>query len=214
MDSICISEIFLSIQGESSFAGLPCVFVRTAGCPLDCAWCDTEYAKSGGGEIALEQVLEQVAGYGVNLVEVTGGEPLAQEITYLLLERLCDAGHRVLLETGGAMDIAPVDRRVHVIMDLKTPSSAMHDRMRLENIGLLKASDEVKFVLADRADYEYARQAMAEHDLPGRCAVLLSPVMGRIEPREIVAWMLEDRLEARFQLQLHKQIWDPDQRGV
>ena len=215
MDTLQINEIFLSIQGESTFAGLPCVFVRTTGCPLRCSWCDTKYAYSEGKEMSLDAVMGQVKGYGVPLVEATGGEPLAQKGMLPLLTLLCDEGKTVLLETSGAVDIAPVDPRVHVIMDIKCPVSGMTDRMRWENIQHLESKDEVKFVLANREDYEFARQTIHEHDLAKRCgSVLLSTVFGQVNRKDIVAWMLEDRLPARFQLQMHKFIWDPDARGV
>ena len=197
MDTLQINEIFLSIQGESTFAGLPCVFVRTTGCPLRCSWCDTKYAYSEGKEMSLDAVMGQVKGYGVPLVEATGGEPLAQKGMLPLLTLLCDEGKTVLLETSGAVDIAPVDPRVHVIMDIKCPVSGMTDRMRWENIDHLEGKDEVKFVLASREDYEFARQTIREHDLADRCgSVLLSIAFGQVGRKDVVEWMLEDRLPA------------------
>ena len=209
-----ITEIFHSIQGESSYAGQPCVFVRLTGCPLRCTWCDTDYAFHGGQECSLEEVLEKVQTYGCRLVEVTGGEPLAQPESLPLMTRLCDASYTVLLETSGAVDIAPVDPRVHVILDVKCPGSDMTDRMHWLNLSQLAAKDEAKFVLADRADYDWARETLARYDLANRCTVHFSPVFGSLDLRELAEWILADRLPVRFQLQMHKYIWAPDMRGV
>ena len=209
-----ITEIFHSIQGESSYVGQPCVFVRLTGCPLRCTWCDTDYAFYGGHECSIDEVLAKVHTYGCRLVEVTGGEPLAQPESLPLMTRLCDAGYTVLLETSGAVDIAPVDPRVHVILDVKCPGSGMTDRMHWQNISALTAKDEAKFVLANRADYDWAREVLGEHDLASRCAVLLSPVFGTLDVRELAEWVLADKLPVRFQIQLHKHIWAPDMRGV
>jgi 7-carboxy-7-deazaguanine synthase len=206
--------MFLSIQGESSWAGYPCAFIRTTGCPLRCRWCDTTYAYEQGQTIAIEQLVSQVLTWGVNLVEVTGGEPLAQESAPELLSALCDQGLTVLLETGGSLDIAAVDSRVHIILDIKCPSSGMSQRMLWANLELLKPRDEVKFVLADRQDYEYARHLVKKHKLDSRCQVLFSTVFGQIESSQVVAWILEDRLPVRFQLQMHKYIWPPETKGV
>lgn len=209
-----VTEIFHSIQGESTFMGRPCVFVRLTGCALRCTWCDTEYSFYGGTEMGLEQVLAEVAGYGCPLVEVTGGEPLHQPDAFRLLSRLCDAGYEVLLETSGAVDIGPVDRRTHIIMDVKCPGSGMTDRMHWPNLEKLSSKDEAKFVLLDRADYEWARDVVAQHALADRCAVLFSPVFGKLDLQSLAEWMLADRLPVRFQAQLHKFIWSPDRRGV
>ena len=209
-----ITEIFHSIQGESSYAGQPCVFVRLTGCPLRCTWCDTDYAFHGGQDDSVDGVLAKVHSYGCRLVEVTGGEPLAQPESLPLMTRLCDAGYTVLLETSGAIDIAPVDPRVHVILDVKCPGSDMTDRMHWPNLSRLAAKDEAKFVLADRADYDWAREALARYDLANRCTVLFSPVFGSLDLRELAEWILADRLPVRFQLQMHKYIWAPDMRGV
>ncbi|MFH1059776.1 MAG: 7-carboxy-7-deazaguanine synthase QueE [Pseudomonadota bacterium] len=214
MVQLMVSERFVSIQGESSFAGLPCAFLRLAGCPLSCAWCDTVYARQGGEAHMLSDLLAWAAAQGVALVEVTGGEPLAQAGSLALLKGLCDAGHTVLLETSGALDIAPVDPRVRVIMDVKCPSSGMAARLHRPNLALVAAKDEVKFVLAGRADYDYARQVIRANGLEARTQVLLSTVFGQAEPAEVVEWMLADRLQARFQLQLHKLIWPRRDRGV
>lgn len=209
-----VTEIFHSIQGESSYAGQPCVFVRLTGCPLRCSWCDTEYAFYGGSEQPIEQVLAKIDSYGCHLVEVTGGEPLAQPETFPLVTRLCDRGYQVLIETSGAIDIASVDRRAHIILDVKCPGSGMTDRMYWPNLNQLTRKDEAKFVLADRKDYDWACQTIAQYELTGRCSVLMSPVFGNLEPRLLAEWVLADRLPVRFQLQLHKIIWAPDMRGV
>lgn len=214
MTVLMVSELFVSIQGESSFAGLPCAFVRLAGCPLACAWCDSAYARQGGQPRALAEILAWAAAQDVELVEVTGGEPLAQAGCLALLSGLCDAGHTVLLETSGAFAIAAVDPRARIIMDVKCPSSGMHERLHRPNLALVAAKDEVKFVLAGRADYEYARDLIRSHGLEGRCQALISTVFGQVEPAAVVGWMLADRLRARFQLQLHKFIWPERDRGV
>jgi 7-carboxy-7-deazaguanine synthase len=214
MPTLKVNEIFLSIQGESSWAGLACAFVRLTGCPLRCRWCDTAYAYEQGRETPLAEVVARVQALGSGLVEVTGGEPLAQAATPALVRALLEAGRTVLVETSGALDIGALDRRARVIMDVKCPSSGMGGRMHWPNLGKLRPHDEVKFVLADRADYEYARAVVTERGLAGRAGLLLSPVMGMIEPRQVVEWMLADRLPARFQLQMHKYIWPPEARGV
>jgi len=212
---LTVHEIYQSVQGESTFAGLPCVFVRLTFCDLRCSWCDTAYAFYGGKKMPLPEILAAVEKFGCPLVEVTGGEPLLQPACLDLLKALCDRGYRVLLETGGHHDIAAVDARVVRIMDLKCPGSGMSDRNRAENIPLLTANDEVKCVLASREDYEWAREKIRAHQLHERVrSVLFSPVFGKIEPAQIVDWMLADRLPVRFQLQMHKFIWDPKQRGV
>jgi 7-carboxy-7-deazaguanine synthase len=209
-----ITEIFFSIQGESSYAGLPCVFVRLTGCPLRCGWCDTAYAFYGGTERSLESVLSEVEQYDCRLVEITGGEPLAQSEVHPLITALADRGYTVLIETSGAIDIAPVDRRAILIMDLKCPGSGMEDRNRWSNIPLLKARDEVKFVIRDRADYDWAVTIVERYNLSDRQRILFSPVFGELEPQHLAEWMLSDRVPVRFQLQLHKLIWDPAARGV
>jgi 7-carboxy-7-deazaguanine synthase len=209
-----ITEIFFSIQGESSHAGLACIFVRLTGCPLRCSWCDTAYAFYGGTEQSLEDILSEVEQYDCRLVEITGGEPLAQAEVHRLITALADRGYTVLIETSGAIDIAPVDRRAILIMDLKCPGSGMEDRNRWSNIALLKAQDEVKFVLRDRADYDWAVTTVARYNLNDRQRILFSPVFGELEPQLLAEWILTDRLPVRFQLQLHKVIWDPAARGV
>lgn len=202
-----LTEIFLSVQGESSRVGLPTVFVRLTGCPLRCTWCDTSYAFSGGSSRSIAQVVTEVGNHGTHHVCVTGGEPLAQKGCLPLLKALCDAGHSVSLETSGALDIGGVDPRVSRVMDLKAPGSGELDRNREENIPLLNPQDEVKIVLADEADYQWAQAQIARHGLTARCPVLLSPVQGRLEPAQLAEWILRDRLPVRFQLQLHKVLW-------
>ena len=210
-----INEIYLSVQGESTWAGLPCVFVRLTGCDSRCSYCDTEYAFYEGSRKSLDQVFDEVLRFECPLVEITGGEPLLQKSVLSLMAALCDADRTVLIETSGAHDISGIDPRVHRIMDLKTPSSGEVARNLYANIAFLNHRDEVKFVIGSRDDYEWSREQIEYHQLANRVkAVLLSPVFGRIEPREIVEWMLEDRLSARFQLQIHKFIWDPRARGV
>lgn len=207
-----ITEIFASVQGESSRVGLPTVFVRLTGCPLRCTWCDTAYAFTGGSTRTLDDILAEVARHGLRHVCVTGGEPLAQKGCLALLTALCDAGYDVSLETSGALDIADVDARVSRIVDLKAPGSGEVDKNRYQNIPLLRASDEVKIVLADAADYDWARAQIATHGLDRRCSVLLSPVAGALDPAELAEWVVRDRLPVRFQLQLHKILWN-DARG-
>ena len=209
-----ITEIFFSIQGESSYAGRPCVFVRLTGCPLRCTWCDTAYAFHGGTERSLESILAEVERHECRLVEITGGEPLAQNEVHGLITALADRGCTVLIETSGALDIAPVDPRAILIMDLKCPGSSMEDWNLWANLPKLKPTDEVKFVIKDRGDYEWAVAKIHEHALTDKHAVLLSPVFGELDPRTLAEWVLADRLTVRLQLQLHKLIWDPEMRGV
>ncbi|KFN51224.1 7-carboxy-7-deazaguanine synthase QueE [Arenimonas composti] len=206
-DRLRLTEIFLSVQGEARHVGWPTVFVRLTGCPLRCTYCDTAYAFHGGAWWDIDAILAEVARHGVRHVCVTGGEPLAQKRVLGLLARLCDAGYEVSLETSGALDIAGVDPRVSRVVDLKTPASAEMHRNRLENLPLLTAHDQLKFVICDRADYEWARGMLAEHRLAGRCEVLFSPGMGLVAPGELAEWILADRLPVRFQLQLHKVLW-------
>jgi len=213
--TLTINEIYHSIQGESTWAGQPCVFVRLTFCNLRCNYCDTAYAFYEGEKTPLPEIVERVIAFACPLVEITGGEPLLQKNVLPLMSMLADAGMIVLLETSGAHDISTVDGRVHRIMDLKTPGSGECERNLWANIPHLTERDEVKFVVGSREDYEWSREKMREHNLSKRChAVLFSPIFGRIEPREIVEWMLADKLEARFQLQMHKFIWSPTARGV
>ena len=213
--TLTINEIYHSIQGESTRAGEPCVFVRLTFCDLRCTYCDTEYAFYEGKKQTLDEIVAAVAAFQCPLVEITGGEPLLQKNVLPLMTMLADAGHTVLLETSGAHDISGVDPRVHRIMDLKTPGSGESARNLLSNIDHLTQRDEVKFVIGSREDYEWSREQVERFGLPQRChAVLFSPIFGRIEPREIVDWILADKLPVRFQLQMHKFIWTPTQRGV
>jgi 7-carboxy-7-deazaguanine synthase len=212
---LTINEIFYSIQGESSRAGRPCVFVRLTACDLRCAWCDTPYSFHEGAKRSVDDVVAEVAGYGCPLVEVTGGEPLLQDDVYPLMDALMARGLTVLLETGGHRSIARVPRDVIKIVDVKCPGSGEVEKNDWANLDALAPHDEVKFVIADRADYEYAREVMNRNALASRtAAVLLSPVHGVLEPRTLSEWMLADRLPARLQLQLHKFIWTPETRGV
>jgi 7-carboxy-7-deazaguanine synthase len=214
-DQIRIHEIYESIQGESTFAGLPCTFVRLSRCNLRCRWCDTPEAFEGGTQLPRAEVLEKALSFGTPLVELTGGEPLLQAGAIPLLKELCDAGRTVLLETSGERDISAVDPRVHRIMDLKAPGSDESHGNRWENIELLTTRDEVKIVLADRVDYDWAKGVIAEHSLSERVnAVLLSPVWGELDPKDLVHWVLDDQLHVRVQIQMHKVIWDADTQGV
>jgi 7-carboxy-7-deazaguanine synthase len=212
---LTVFEIYPSIQGESTHAGRPCVFVRLAACDLRCAWCDTPYAFTGGQKMDVDDVLARVAAAGVPLVELTGGEPLLQKEAVPLMARLLAAGHEVLLETGGHLSVADVPAPVVRIVDVKCPGSGEAAKMHWPNLDLLQRHDEVKFVIRDRADYEYARDVVATHGLTDRvAAVLFSPVHGVQDPQALAAWILEDRLAVRLQLQLHKFIWSPETRGV
>ncbi len=206
-DRLRITEIFHSLQGEAASVGWPTVFVRLTGCPLRCGYCDTAYAFHGGEWREIDAILEEVARHGARRVCVTGGEPLAQKRCIDLLRRLCDAGYDVSLETSGALDIAAVDPRVARVVDLKTPGSGEQARNRMENIALLTARDQVKFVICDRADYDWALATLREHDLSARCEVLFSPSYHQLPARELADWMLADRAPARFQIQLHKILW-------
>jgi 7-carboxy-7-deazaguanine synthase len=212
---LTVNEIFYSIQGESTRAGEPCVFVRLTACDLRCSWCDTPYAFSEGRKMSIDQVVAAVDRYRCPLVEITGGEPLLQDDVYPLMERLLESGRTVMLETGGHRPIGRVPRAVRKIVDVKCPGSGEAHRNDWSNLDRLAAHDEVKFVIKDRADYEFAREVITRHDLPGRAAaVLLSPVHGILDPKTLSEWMLADDIPARLQVQLHKYIWSPDTRGV
>ncbi|MDR0736358.1 MAG: 7-carboxy-7-deazaguanine synthase QueE [Zoogloeaceae bacterium] len=202
-----VSELFFSLQGEASRVGLPSVFIRLTGCPLRCRWCDTAYAFSGGENMTIAGILDAARRWPTRHVCVTGGEPLAQKHCLALLVALCDADYEVCLETSGALDIGGVDARVARIVDIKTPSSGETDNIRWENLALLTAKDELKIIIADRADYDWARAKMAQHRLSVRCPVFFSPAHGLQSAVELAEWMLVDGIDARFQLQLHKQLW-------
>jgi 7-carboxy-7-deazaguanine synthase len=214
-DTLVVHEIYASIQGESSFAGMPCAFVRLTGCNLRCVWCDTPQAFYGGTRMERKDVLARALALGTPLVELTGGEPLLQPGAIPLLRELCDAGKCVLLETSGEAPVDKVDPRVHKIMDLKAPGSGESHRNRWSNLDHLTANDEIKFVLADRGDYEWMKSAIREHRLEGRVKSLLaSCVFGSLATKDLVAWVLEDKLDVRVQLQMHKYIWGADAQGV
>ena len=215
-----VTEIFHSIQGESTWSGLPCTFVRLTGCPLRCVWCDTEYAFHGGERVALDAIVAKVRSIGTRLVEITGGEPLVHPNAFRFAEMLLNNGFTVLVETSGSVDVAPLDPRAHKIMDLKCPGSGEVDKNLWDNLDQLTVRDEVKFVLADRTDYEWTRDVIRERELDRRledgrlAALLVSPVWDGLDLADLARWVLEDRLPVRLQTQLHKHIWEPDARGV
>jgi 7-carboxy-7-deazaguanine synthase len=212
---LTINEIFHSIQGESTHAGRPCVFVRLTACDLRCSWCDTPYAFHEGQKMSVDDVVGRVCAYGCDVVEITGGEPLLQKDVYLLMQRLLDEGQTVMLETGGHLSVDQVPAGVVRVIDVKCPGSGESDKNYWPNLDQLWSTDEVKFVIKDRADYEYARDVVSKHDQVGRCAAVhFSPVHGVQDPKQLAAWVLADRLKVRVQLQLHKYIWDPTTRGV
>lgn len=212
---LSINEIFYSIQGESTYVGTPCVFVRLAGCDLRCSWCDTTYAFNEGRKMSVEDVVQQVDQYNSPLVEVTGGEPLLQDEVYPLMERLLDGGRTVLLETGGQIEVSRVPGAVIKVLDVKCPASGESGKVEWGNIDRLGSQDQVKFVIQDRGDYEFAKDTLTRHALDRRCAaVLFSPVHGVMSPKDLSEWILEDRLRVRLQLQIHKHIWGAHVRGV
>lgn len=212
--NLIVNEIILSIQGEGTRSGVPCVLVRLTGCNLDCSWCDTRHARTEGDEMSVDNILAQVARFGCGLVELTGGEPLCQGPAGGLLEAFCDAGFETLLETNGSLDISQIDRRVVRIVDFKCPSSGESERILWSNVNELRPADEVKFVIADRLDYEFARDAAAKHSLGDRCTVIFSPAAGRLDPADLARWILQDNLPVRLGMQLHKIIWPDKDRGV
>ncbi|MFQ5779746.1 MAG: radical SAM protein [Nitrospiria bacterium] len=209
-----INEIFKSIQGESSYAGFPCVFIRTTGCHLRCRWCDTAYAFHEGAEYSVESILHSVRRFGCRYVELTGGEPLLQEESYILIKALLDEGYHVLIETSGSIPINRIDPRAVIIMDIKCPGSGMEQATHWDNLKRLKRRDEIKFVISDRADYDWAKEVLARHPTLRDKIVHFSPVFGQMPPRRLAEWILEERLPVRFQLQVHKYIWDAALRGV
>ncbi len=211
---LLIHEIYRSIQGESTFAGLPCVFVRLAVCDARCVWCDTPHAFNQGSPFTVDEVLAQVVGYGCPLVEITGGEPLLQAEVFSLMVQLADRKLSVLLETSGAHDVGRVDPRVHIIMDLKCPNSGEMEGNRWANLELLKPTDQVKFVIASRHDFDWSVDVIRTHNLEHRCVVLLSPAFGRVQSMDLANWLLAAPIHVRMQLQMHKFIWDPNARGV
>jgi 7-carboxy-7-deazaguanine synthase len=209
-----ICEIFTSIQGESSHVGKLCTFIRFSECNLRCSYCDTQYAYNGGVELSEAEIINEVSIVGVNLITITGGEPLMQEGVFHLIERLLADGHRVLVETNGSLSIKELDPRATVVLDVKTPGSGMWEEMDLSNLHFLKPEDELKFVIVNRADYDWAKAFIKEHRLKEKCKVLFSPAFGMIEPSALANWMLQDRLDVRFNLQAHKYIFGPDKKGV
>lgn len=211
---IKINEIYKSVQGESSKAGLPCIFVRLTYCNLRCTYCDSEYAFYDGKEMDIGEILEEVKKLDCNLVEITGGEPLFQNDCLGLMTLLCDEGFEVMLETGGSLPIEQIDKRVTIIMDLKCPSSGMTKKNLYNNIDHLKKTDEVKFVIGNREDYEWTKEKIQNYKLDEKCLVLVSAVFNEVHPKTLVEWILEDKLNVRFQLQMHKYVWDPKTKGV
>lgn len=209
-----VNEIYHSIQGESTSTGLPCVFIRLTGCNLRCTYCDTEYAFYDGKDFSIQQITDEVKKYSCKLVEVTGGEPLIQEECNDLMKNLCDVDFEVLLETAGNMTIKEIDERVKIIMDLKCPSSGMMDKNLYENVDHLKKEDEVKFVIGNREDYDWSKKTLSKYNLDNKCTVLYSAVFNKLDPQTLVNWILEDKLDVRFQLQIHKFIWHPETKGV
>ena len=211
-----VTEIFRSIQGESTHAGRPCTFVRLTGCPMRCTWCDSEYTFTGGEHFTIDEVMQKVRDFGCPLVEVTGGEPLAQREALPLIRRLCDEDYEVLIETGGYVSTAEVDPRAKIILDIKCPASGEAERNDWSNLSRLRADrDEVKFVIVDRADWEFSKKVIADYDLQKRSrAILISPAWGQIDLRDLAGWIAESGLMVRMQLQLHKYIWGPDVHGV
>lgn len=214
LGSLVVHEMYRSLQGEGTFAGLPCLFIRLTACHLRCRYCDTAHAFGTGDTLTVGEVVSRALAYGDQLVEVTGGEPLLQPESLPLMALLADAGRTVLLETSGSLDVAPVDPRVRVILDLKTPGSGEVESNLWSNLDALKPNDEVKFVICDRRDFDWAAEVVATHRLTRRCPVLISPAHDRVEPAELAAWVLDSGLQVRLQLQLHKLLWGPNARGV
>lgn len=209
-----VCEIFTSIQGESSYAGLPCTFVRMTGCNLRCTYCDTTYVYDEGSEVSEEEVLKKVRDAGIGLIEITGGEPLLQKEVYHLIRRLIEDGYKVLIETNGSLSIRDIDKRAVVILDIKTPGSGMYEKMDLSNLDEIKQTDEIKFVITDRMDYDWSKDMIGKYALHQKCHLLMSPAYGSLVPSVLAGWILEDKLPARLNLQIHKYIFDPDRRQV
>lgn len=209
-----VCEIFTSIQGESSYAGMPCTFIRLTGCNLRCSYCDTTYAYHGGKELSEDEIISEVRRAGISLVEITGGEPLLQSESYHLIKRLLDEGYTVLVETNGSQSIKEIDSRAVVILDIKTPGSGMSKEMDFSNLNNIKSTDEIKFVITNRIDYEWSKEIIDRYRLMDKCQLLLSPAFGILPPEDLAKWMLEDRLRARLNLQLHKYIFSPERKGV
>lgn len=209
-----ICEIFASIQGESSYAGMPCTFIRLTGCNLRCLYCDTTYAYEEGMELTEAEIINEVELIGVSLVTITGGEPLLQEETFRLTERLISEGYKVLIETNGTMSIKDIDNRAVIVLDVKTPGSGMWEEIDTSNFDHLKPADEIKFVITDRADYEWSKDMMHKYNLRSKCQVFFSPAFGILLPESLVKWILEDRLDVRLNLQMHKYIYGSERRGV
>ncbi len=211
---IKINEIYLSVQGESTRTGLPCIFIRLTGCNLRCSWCDTAYAFHEGKNMSIDEILQKVANFGIHLVEITGGEPLMQDNVYTLMRRLIESGYKVMLETGGSISLERVPKEVIKIMDLKCPGSGEQEKNNLDNLKLLVPHDEVKFVILDKKDYEWSRDIIKRYKINETAHILISPVFDKLELKEIVKWILKDRLPVRLQTQLHKIIWDKNTIGV
>lgn len=214
VETIRVNEIFRSIQGESTYAGLPTIFIRTTGCNLRCGWCDTKYAYNDGTEMMIVDIIKKIESLGGRLVEITGGEPLLQEGIPDLIRRLLDKGFSLMIETNGSMDIGLVDRRAIIVIDVKCPGSGMSEKMRLENLDILSKKDQVKFVIADRCDYVWTVDILNRHRHLKDLTILLSPAFGLVRPEDLASWILEDNLNVRLQLQLHKYIWGNSVRGV
>src|SRR4030043_1665741 len=206
-----VCEIFSSIQGESSFAGIPCTFIRLTGCNLRCSYCDTSYAYYEGQELTVDEIIREVQRTGINLVEITGGEPLLQNEAHLLIKRLIDEGYKVLVETNESQDIKKIDKKAIVILDIKTPGSGMSKEMDFSNLNFIKSSDEIKFVITNREDYEWSKETIQKHKLLGKCHLLFSPAFGILPPENLARWMIDDRLKIRLNLQIHKYIFSSEQ---
>lgn len=212
--SLKVNEIYYSIQGESSFSGLPCIFIRLTYCNLRCSYCDTEYAFYEGKNFEINQIIKKVNSFKCNLVEITGGEPLLQNDCIKLIKELEKNNKQVLIETGGSLTIKKISKKTHIILDLKCPSSKMEHKNLWDNLNYIKKTDEVKFVIGNKSDYNWSKKIMKKYNLENKCLILMSPVFGEIDNKKIIDWILKDNLNVRFQIQLHKKIWDKDKKGV